>query len=92
MDAIEYNKKLDADLAREGFIDEALLLNFLEAYHYDAATTVNWVSGKLRILRNRLSSAKNLSLYDMKRKVQVDIISDVDFSVWVKTTFPGIDW
>lgn len=91
MDAIEFNQKLDADLVRNGVVDEALLMKFLEAYHYDAATTVSWVSGKLRILGNRLVAAKVLSLYDIKRKEQVDIISGADFSVWVQTTFPGID-
>jgi hypothetical protein len=91
VEAREYNRVLDAELAMGGAVDEALFLKLLEAYRYDAATTVNWVSGKLRILRRRLEEGRALPLYEIKRKVQVDVTSGADFSVWVETDFPGIN-
>ncbi len=87
----EYNQELDAELARDGSVDETLLLKLLEAYQYDAATTVNWVSGKLRILRRRLEAGEVLSVFEIKRKEQVDVTSGADFTVWVRTNFPTID-
>jgi len=92
MRAIEYNEKLDADLAKSGMVDEGLLLKFLEAYRYDAATTVNWLVGKLRILSTRLSAGEPLSLYELKRKEQIAITSIVGFKVWVQAVFPGIEF
>lgn len=91
MDAEEYNRKLDFELTRDGIVDEALFLKFCEAYRYDAATSVNWVSAKLRVLKARLDVGKALSIYEIELKLQVEVSSGAEYIDWVKRNFPGID-
>lgn len=90
MDAIKFNQQLDAKLARDGIVDEALLRKFLDAYSYDAATTASWVSGKIAILRNRLLVGDALSIHSVDHKGPVEFETIAAFDEWVQAYFPGI--
>ncbi len=90
MDAIRYNKDLDESLEKDGIVSEELYFKLLEAYRYDAASTVGWVEAKLRVLRRRLSAGQPLYLFNATTKSQAVVATLEDFATWVETHFPGV--
>ena len=48
----EKNRIIDEKLRSSGFVDGQLLASFDEAYNYDAASTMNWLIAKLKVLKD----------------------------------------
>ncbi len=90
MDAIRYNKELDESLEKDGNISEELYFKLLEAYRYDAASTVGWVEAKLKVLRRRLSAGQPLYLFNATTKSQTVVVTLEIYETWVETNFPGV--
>lgn len=90
MDAVKYNKELDASLRKHGIIDRELFLKMRAAYLYDAASTVGWVEAKLKVLAVRLESGKPLMLADSNGQSVDPVLSLVEFQDWVQRNFPGV--
>jgi len=90
MDAIRYNKELDESLETDGSVSEELYFKLLEAYRYDAASTVGWVEAKLKVLRQRLSTGQPLYLFNANTKCQTVVATSEKFATWVETHFPGV--
>lgn len=86
----EKNAKLDATLCSEGTVDQALFLRFLDGYSYDAASTVSWVTARLKVLLQRVRRGEPLRLFSPASQAQVVIPDETTFLTWVDKNFPGM--
>jgi hypothetical protein len=84
------NTHLDNVLRSEGVVDHALYMRFAQAYGHEAASTVAWIEGRLKVLLTRLRQGKPLSLYMPDAGLQVKVQSSEDFHAWVSKHFPNL--
>jgi hypothetical protein len=91
MDAIAYNKQLDASLAEGGEVNQELFFKFADAHGYGAVSTVGWLEAKLTVLRGRLAKGHALSLYDPATKKLHPVSNMAEFSAWASSNFPGTE-
>lgn len=81
----EKNKIIDDRLRSSGFVDSKLLASFNEAYNYDAASTINWLIAKLKILKDVVMHGGTVQVESSKR------ISDVaGLNAWLREHFPDV--
>jgi len=90
MDAREYKKRVDELLAERGLVDREFFCKLVEAYGYQAVSTVGWVEAKLRVLQDRLTQGKSLSRYEPRNDSQIVVADDGAFVTWVCKHFPGL--
>jgi len=84
-DPIRYNYELDRFLSRTEFLPKALTSTFLDAYGYDGQASVEWLVGKLRILKGRIESG------DVIKCEGEASFSRESFLAWTKEQFANID-
>jgi hypothetical protein len=89
-EARRWNAELDAALLSGGVVDQSLYLQFLEAYRYDAATSVGWVEAKMRVLLGRVRQDRDLSLFAPLLREQTQVRSEADFRAWIRENFAGL--
>lgn len=89
-EARKWNAELDTSLQSEGVVDQALHLRLLEAYRYDAASSVAWVEAKMRVLLGRVRQGKDLSLFDPSLREQRVAHSELELRSWIGENFPGL--
>ncbi|MGH8779475.1 hypothetical protein [Paraburkholderia sp.] len=89
-DAHAFNEKLDRLLEREGRVDRDTWASFIDAYGYDAATTISWLQAKLNILKRRLEDGGSIYLWDAANSRQIDCVTVQQFNDWVSVHFPSI--
>jgi hypothetical protein len=89
-EARRWNAELDAALQSGGIVDQPLYLRFLEAYRYDAASSVGWVEAKIRVLLDRVRQGEGLSLFAPSLREQRPVRNEVDLRVWIVENFPGL--
>lgn len=81
----EKNKIIDDRLRSSGLVDSQLLASFDEAYNYDAASTMNWLIAKLKILKDAVGRGGAVQVESSRR------ISDVvGFNAWLRQRYPDI--
>jgi hypothetical protein len=79
------NQIIDEGLRSTGLVDRQLLASFDEAYNYDAASTMNWLIARLKILKEAVGHGRIVQVESSKR------ISDIKgFNVWVRERYPDI--
>lgn len=88
-DAIAFNREFDNHLATTGLVDQELYRRLMEAYRYDAASTVNWVDAKLTILRDRMQQGRPLELFQPTQSRTVAVSSMEDLLQWIDMYFPS---
>lgn len=88
MDAATFNRELDVRLIRSGTVDRETFERLLQAHHYGAATPMQWLEGKLRLLHARLSSGEALWLYWPSSGDSAECRAEADFFGWVRAYFP----
>lgn len=89
-EARKWNAELDAVLESEGVVDQPLYLRLLDAYRYDAASSVGWVQAKMRVLLGRVRRGKELSLFAPSLNEQKLARSEPEFRAWIGENFPGL--
>lgn len=89
-DARKWNADIDAALKSVGIVDESLYLRLLDAYGYDAASTVGWVEAKMRVLLDRVRQGKELSLFAPSLREQKSARTELELRTWVGQHFPGL--
>ena len=89
-DARRWNADLDAALQARGIVDQALYLQFSEAFHYGAASTVGWVEGKLKVLLDRVRQGEELSLFDPSLQETRPVRGEFEFRSWIEEHFAGL--
>jgi len=85
------NAALDKALASNGVVDRDLFFRFCDAYSYQAASTVGWVEGRLRVLRGRIDQGQSLALFvpESGGPIVVDVIGQ--FEQWARAYFPDAE-
>ncbi|MBP9127937.1 MAG: hypothetical protein KBG07_04135 [Elusimicrobia bacterium] len=79
------NQIIDEKLRSFGLVDSELLASFDEAYNYAAASTMNWLIAKLKILKEVVGHGKTIGIESSRR------ISDVkELNAWVCERYPDI--
>lgn len=81
--AIAMNAELDYSLSVTGVVDRRLYFRLVEAYRYDAASTVGWVQARLKILHDRVARGESLSLFDPATECQIDAKSEDQLRAWL---------
>ncbi|MFP3801877.1 hypothetical protein [Paraburkholderia sp. SIMBA_027] len=89
-DAQAFNAELDRSLELTGKVDRDTYVRFIEAYHYDAATTISWLRSKLIILQQRLSRGEPIYLWDATMGGEIKCNSLQELSDWVSAHFSSI--
>ncbi|MFW5781225.1 MAG: hypothetical protein ACOCXD_01515 [Bacteroidota bacterium] len=87
MSTKEFNQKLDDLLNNVKIIDDSIINQFDEAYNYDAASSINWLISKLRIIKSRLESGGNLTI-ELKNK-SINVNKETFYS-FVNERYPDI--
>lgn len=87
--ARRWNRRLDARLAATGVVDRELFGRFVDAYGYDAASTVQWLEAKLGVLARRLRDGGGLTLYDPRSRAMIDVRTHEDLLSWIGLHLPG---
>lgn len=85
-----WNAELDAVLQSVGIVDRSLYLRLMEAYRYDAASSVDWVATKMRVLLARVLQGKHLSVFDLTLGQPKLVSSEADLRAWIDESFPGL--
>lgn len=57
------NAALDEALRSNGVVDRELYLRLCDMHSYQAASTVAWVEGRLKMLRGRIDHGQSLALF-----------------------------
>lgn len=85
------NAALDKALASNGVVDRELFLRFCDAYSYQAASSVGWVEGRLRVLLGRIHQGQSLELFapEFGRPIVVDGMAV--FERWARAYFPDAE-
>lgn len=78
-------------LRSEGIVDQSLYLRFVDAYGYGAASTVNWVEARMRVLLDRARQGEHLSLFSPQHQEQKFGQGIAHLRSWVEANFPGLD-
>jgi hypothetical protein len=79
-----FNCELDKFLKTTPVISKELVSRLYDAYSYGQATSVCWVIGKLKILKNRIDNSEVLELEGD------DFLDCLKFQKWVKSVFSNI--
>jgi hypothetical protein len=87
MSTKEFNQKLDDLLNNIKIIDVSIINQFDEAYNYDAASSINWLISKLRIIKSRLENGDNLTV-ELKNK-SINVNKETFYS-FVNERYPDI--
>jgi hypothetical protein len=87
MSTKEFNQKLDYLLNNVKIIDISIVNQFDEAYNYDAASSINWLISKLRIIKSRLETGDNLTI-ELKNK-SIDVNKETFYS-FINKKYPDI--
>lgn len=88
-EAVEWNRQLDERLRTTGRVDAELLSGFVEAYNYDAATSVNWLLAKLSVLRDRLRVGETVHIEDATIGAR-QLSSEAELQNWIAERFPTL--
>ena len=90
MDAVQFNKQLDAELLSTGVVSKELWGQLKEAHGYGAATSVSWVEAKLAVLAKRLETGSQVSLY-VPAVSDPQICNSVsELRAWASNQLPGV--
>jgi len=81
--AIAMNAELDYSLRVTGLVDRRLYRRLVEAYRYDAASTVEWAQAKLKILRDRVARGESVSLFDPATEYQIYVETEDQLRAWL---------
>jgi hypothetical protein len=85
------NAALDQALALNGVVDRELFLRFRDAHSYQAASTVGWVEGRLRVLRGRIDQGQSVELFVPESGGAMVVDGMAVFERWARTYFPDAD-
>lgn len=88
MNPVTFNRDLDQQLTRSGAVDSGLFAKLMDAYTYDAASTVGWVQAKLAVLQKRLETGATLLLHEPAQGQAVAVSSHAHFLLWIRKHFP----
>ena len=83
-------RSTDRRLASTGLVDERLFQRFRDAYDYDAASSVQWLEGRLKVLEERIRRGKKVRAYAPDAPKLQTLRTVDDFSGWVEQHFPGV--
>ena len=90
MDAVQFNKQLDAQLLDTGAVSSDLWRQLAEAHGYGAATSVAWVESKLAVLARRIGMGNTVTLH-VPGAVEPQACSSVqELQAWASSQFPGV--
>ncbi len=79
------NKIIDERLRSSGIIDSQVLASFDEAYNYDAASTMNWLIAKLKILKDVIGQGGIIQLESSRK-----ILNKTELDAWIYERYPDI--
>ena len=89
-DAEAFNAELDRSLEDGGKVDRDTYIRFIGAYHYDAASTADWLRSKLRILQQRLGRGESIYLWDTSTGGQIECTTVQGLDDWISEHFSPI--
>ena len=81
----EKNIIIDDKLRSSGLVDSQLLRSFDEAYNYDAASTMNWLIAKLKILKEIVAHGRTIHVESSNQVLDV-----AGLDVWLRQRYPDI--
>ncbi len=61
----------------------------MDAYGYDAASSVQWLEAMLGVLARRLRDGGALTLFDPRSSAMLDVRTPEDLTSWIALHFPG---
>lgn len=83
-DSIKYNRELDKYLDETGVLPKELIKRFNDAYRYDAATPMQWLIKKLKIIQGRINRGQRIT------SEEGDLLDMDTFRRWIKAEYPSI--
>jgi hypothetical protein len=90
LSAQEYNRALDTQLSEFGNVNSELFSQLIDAYNYDAASSIGWLKTKLNILKSKLSQGEVVIVYSPNLNQAIKIENIVEFNNWVNLYFPNL--
>ncbi|WP_353250313.1 hypothetical protein [Salinisphaera sp. T31B1] len=85
---VRFNADFDARLSNTGRVDADDFARFRQAHTYGTAPPMNWLIGKLALLRERLDRQAALALYEPSASTCVVCHEPAVFEDWVQRHFP----
>jgi hypothetical protein len=79
---------LDERLSSTGLVGRDLFKQFLDAHIYGTVTPMQWLEGRLRVLRRRLEAGSTISVYDREAGGLRSCASVTAFAAWVSQYLP----
>jgi len=89
MDTQEYNKSLNQELASKSVITFEIIKAFTEAYNYDAATSINWLISKIKIIKQRIDNGEILEVEENIEK-NIVLLNKYTFPIWITNKYPEV--
>ena len=80
----DFNEKFDKELKTNCKVSRKVFDKFIEAYEYDAASTINWLISKLKILIEELESGRTIYIKYPENKL---INSFSELIEWLSSHF-----
>lgn len=85
MNPLDFNKEFDYKLKSTNVLSYEIIKKFDKAYSYDAASSINWLTQKLKIIKARIEEGQQIFLEN--QEINLDSLS---FKTWVCNKYPGI--
>lgn len=78
------NKEEESNLKTTKAVNSDYLKSFVNAYNYDAASTINWLVSKLKLIKSIIEDGHPVTIQENPKKVLSTLD---DLKVWIKITF-----
>jgi hypothetical protein len=89
MNSEEYNKFINTELNSKNTIPFEIIKSFTEAYDYNAATSINWLISKIKIIKARIDNGDILEAENNIEKV-IFLLNKETFPTWIKNKYPEV--
>lgn len=88
MSATEFNKSFDQAILEDHLLTTDMVTKLDEAYAYDAASSMNWIIAKLKLVQEVINRS---SIVSVETKTGVMFLNnESDFQAWVLSTYTDI--
>jgi hypothetical protein len=84
IDSETINKEEENNLGTTKIVNSDYLKSFVNAYNYDAASTINWLVSKLKLIKSIIENGHPVTIQESSIKV-LNTLDDL--KVWIKNTF-----
>ena len=85
---VKHDLRIEEQLTSEGMVGKDMFDRFHGAWVYATATPMQWLHGRLRLLRRRLEDGAAVSLYDPEVGEVRPCLSVAELAAWANRHFP----